>query len=196
MHSFISLSAFLAFFFVIVANVNAAAESQNGSASKCAAQKIPLLTQEPDQTPSILDACVKSTTAILNTCPVQDWDCLCTHYNNVLTCYNNCPADQGRFGVESSKVANCNAAKQFGTARESATAPQPTATKASGTAGNDGDGNASQTTSGGSKPTGTGPPSETETETPNAAPAMVVSGVEMGLGGLVWMLIAGVGYLM
>ncbi|PGH10376.1 hypothetical protein GX51_00134 [Blastomyces parvus] len=179
MHSFISLSALLTFFFVIVANVNAAAEPQNASTSKCAAQ-------------NILDACVKSTTAILNTCPTQDWDCLCTHHNNVLTCYNNCPGDQGRHGVESSKVAMCNAAKQFGTARESPTAPPPTATKPSDTAGNGGS-RASQT-SGGSKPTGTGPASAAET--PNAAPAIVVSVVEMGLGGLVWMLIAGVGYLM
>ncbi|OJD21061.1 hypothetical protein ACJ73_07602 [Blastomyces percursus] len=140
----------------------------------------------------MLRTCLKSTTIILQDCPAQDWDCLCTQYGNVLTCYNNCPTDPGRFAVESSKVANCNAAKQFGTARSSASAPKPTATQASGTAGNGGS-HASQT-SGAGKPTGTGPASETET--PNVAPAMVVSGVEMGLGGLVWMLIAWVGYLM
>ncbi|OAT06091.1 hypothetical protein BDBG_02374 [Blastomyces gilchristii SLH14081] len=177
MHSFISLSAFLTFFFAIMANVNAAASPQNDSPSKCDAQ-------------NILEACVESTTAILKSCPVQDWDCLCTHYSNVLTCYNNCPKDQGRHAVESSKVANCNAAKQFSTTRSSSSTSKPTATQTSGTADN---ADASQT-SGGSRPTGTGPASETET--PNAAPAMVASGVEMGLGGLAWMLIAGVGYLM
>ncbi|PGH30034.1 hypothetical protein GX50_07190 [[Emmonsia] crescens] len=188
MHSFTSISALFTFFFIIVANINVAAaqdKPKDGNAIKCDAQ-------------NILDACVKSTKAILESCPVQDWDCLCTQYNNVLTCYNNCPADQGRFAIESSKVANCNAAKQFGTAHASTSAPHPTATKATATTsggGSGGGGNASQTSEG-SKATGTGPRSSaSRTPSPNAAAAMVVGGVEMRIGGLVWMLVAGIGYL-
>ncbi|OAX80051.1 hypothetical protein ACJ72_05623 [Emergomyces africanus] len=115
MHSIISISALFTLFFVIVANINVAAaqdKPKDGNTSNCAAQYI-------------LDACVKSTTSILASCPVQDWDCLCTQYNNVLTCYNNCPGDPGRFAVESSKVANCNAAKHFGKARSSTTLRNP-----------------------------------------------------------------------
>jgi len=58
----------------------------------------------------ILDTCLMTTKAILDTCGPNDYSCLCTQYTNVLTCYNNCPADQGRFAIESFQADNCNAA--------------------------------------------------------------------------------------
>ncbi|OJD19963.1 hypothetical protein AJ78_00157 [Emergomyces pasteurianus Ep9510] len=179
MHSFISISTLFALIFLIVANVNVAVaqdKPKNGNASNCAAQ-------------NILDACVKSTTSILNSCPVQDWECLCTQYTNVLTCYNNCPGDPGRFAVDSSKVANCNAAKHFGSSR-STSVPPATGTKATGTASAGDGSNASQTA------TGTGMRnSAAATNSPNAAAAMFVGGVELGIGGLAWVLAATIGYL-
>ncbi|QSS64459.1 hypothetical protein I7I51_01527 [Histoplasma capsulatum] len=171
MRSFISLSAFLTFLCIGVANINVAA-ADSGSSSKCQAQ-------------NILDACLKSTNLLLSTCAVQDWICLCDKYTAILTCYNNCPRDPGRFGVDSAKVANCNAADTLRTTTPVSTL-KPTATENTG---------AASQTSGESTATGTGA-SSSASATGNAAAGMVVVGGEMGMGGLVWMLLAGIGYLM
>jgi hypothetical protein len=59
----------------------------------------------------IIQTCVATEKAQLDNCKPNDWDCLCEQSNNVLTCYNNCPSDPNRFGVEQTKVSYCNAAK-------------------------------------------------------------------------------------
>ena len=46
----------------------------------------------------------------------DDWDCMCTQSNNVLTCYNNCPGDPNAFGAQQTKISYCNAANVYGTA--------------------------------------------------------------------------------
>lgn len=110
---------------------------------------------------------------------------LLTRLKHECSCYNNCPQDPGRFGVDSAKVANCNAADTLRTTTPVSTL-KPTATKNTG---------AASQTSGESTATGTGARSSASA-TGNAAAGMVVVGGEMGMGGLVWMLLAGIGYLM
>ncbi|EME84207.1 uncharacterized protein MYCFIDRAFT_195328 [Pseudocercospora fijiensis CIRAD86] len=63
------------------------------------------------QIDTIISACLGSTTPQLKACASQDWDCMCTQSQNVLTCYNNCPSDPNKFGAEQTSVSYCNAAK-------------------------------------------------------------------------------------
>ncbi|KAJ9665163.1 hypothetical protein H2201_004824 [Coniosporium apollinis] len=49
---------------------------------------------------TIVDACLASTQALADACPGNDWVCLCTQYQNVLTCYNNCPNLPNRATVQ------------------------------------------------------------------------------------------------
>ncbi|EON62821.1 hypothetical protein W97_02046 [Coniosporium apollinis CBS 100218] len=49
---------------------------------------------------TIVDACLASTQALADACVGNDWVCLCTQYQNVLTCYNNCPSLPNRATVQ------------------------------------------------------------------------------------------------
>ncbi|RAH44326.1 GPI anchored serine-threonine rich protein [Aspergillus brunneoviolaceus CBS 621.78] len=60
---------------------------------------------------SILDACLKQLQPQMDACAQNDWDCLCTQSQNVLTCYNDCPSDPGRYTVTQQQVPYCNAAQ-------------------------------------------------------------------------------------
>lgn len=62
---------------------------------------------------SIIASCLGTTGAQLNACATNDWDCMCEQTTNVLTCYNNCPSDPRRNGVDQQNVSYCNAAKAY-----------------------------------------------------------------------------------
>lgn len=42
-----------------------------------------------------------------------DYDCLCTQYTNLLTCYNNCPNDSGVTTVQQQREQYCTAASAY-----------------------------------------------------------------------------------
>ena len=67
----------------------------------------------------IINTCLGSTKAQLAACAATDWDCLCTQQTNVLTCYNNCPADPNAFGAQQTETSYCNAAKAYGSSSSS-----------------------------------------------------------------------------
>jgi len=133
----------------------------------------------------ILDTCLSTTKAILATCGPNDYSCLCTQYGNVLTCYNNCPADQGRFAIEASKVANCNAASLLASTTTTTSKPSTTASSSAATTTTD---SASNTVAAASS--STAKPS-------NAAAGMRGDQiVAVEVGGLVALLAMGLGTLM
>ncbi|KZF25621.1 hypothetical protein L228DRAFT_244499 [Xylona heveae TC161] len=88
-----------ALIFISAASV---ALGQSTASSSCAAQ-------------NILDACLATENTQLGTCQSNDYKCLCDKYTNVLTCYNNCPGDSGKFSAQQNVVANCNAASVYAT---------------------------------------------------------------------------------
>ncbi|KAL4954788.1 hypothetical protein BDW69DRAFT_162439 [Aspergillus filifer] len=71
---------------------------------------------------NILDACVNSIQAQVDNCGANEWDCLCEQTNNMLTCYNNCPGDPARNGVNQQRISYCNAADQLSSTSTSTTA--------------------------------------------------------------------------
>ncbi|KAL5341723.1 hypothetical protein BJX70DRAFT_24769 [Aspergillus crustosus] len=84
---------------------------------------------------NILDACIQSIQIQVENCGPNEWDCLCEQTNNLLTCYNNCPLDPGRIGVQQQKVSYCNAAgitSTTTTTRASTTSTTATSTTEAG----------------------------------------------------------------
>ncbi|KAL3480091.1 hypothetical protein BJX99DRAFT_221249 [Aspergillus californicus] len=70
---------------------------------------------------NILDTCLRSIQAQVDSCSPNDWGCLCEQTNNLLTCYNNCPEDGGRNGVQQQKLSYCNAASLTSTTTSTTT---------------------------------------------------------------------------
>lgn len=64
------------------------------SVSVCAAQPV-------------LDQCLASTQAIVTGCVSTDYDCLCSKWNDVLTCFNQCPNDSRKGSTQSSVDTFC-----------------------------------------------------------------------------------------
>jgi len=60
----------------------------------------------------ILERCLETTKPQIANCDVQDWECLCARQTDVLTCFNNCPQDDGIHAQQATVTAICNAAKQ------------------------------------------------------------------------------------
>ncbi|RPA88257.1 hypothetical protein BJ508DRAFT_356990 [Ascobolus immersus RN42] len=60
----------------------------------------------------ILERCLETTKPQIANCDVQDWECLCARQTDVLTCFNNCPQDEGIHAQQATVTAICNAAKQ------------------------------------------------------------------------------------
>jgi len=149
---------------------SSAAVPSTSSPSNCAAQ-------------DILDACLTSTKAILASCAANDYGCLCDQYTNVLTCYNNCPDDPGRFGIQQEVTQNCAANKAYGT---TSTIPKDTATKTTATSAAASTGTGTAVTTGfgtGSSSTGTSSGSASGSTHTGAAQRVVVSGGLVGLAG-------------
>ncbi|APA12643.1 hypothetical protein SS1G_03709 [Sclerotinia sclerotiorum 1980 UF-70] len=88
---------------------------------------------------NVLDACLSSTTAIAQACQPTDYNCLCTSWNAVLTCYNQCPNDAGYAGALSNKQTYCNNASVYTSTSSSAISrdwpTSATATAAGGATG-------------------------------------------------------------
>ncbi|OCL12386.1 hypothetical protein AOQ84DRAFT_156349 [Glonium stellatum] len=103
-----------------------ASAAQPTSTSTCLAQ-------------NIVDACVASIQPQISACSGTDWICLCQQYQNLLTCYNNCPNDPEKSTVQSQVTSYCTAAAPLlsASAASAATMPHPstTATTASGASG-------------------------------------------------------------
>jgi len=76
---------------------------------------------------SILDSCVGSIQAQLNSCDSNDYSCLCAGYINMLTCYDNCPNDTGASTVQQQRTQNCNAASVYSSTTVLSTAPATSA---------------------------------------------------------------------
>lgn len=76
--------------------------SAPASSSSCAAQQV-------------LDACLGTEQALINSCQSNDYSCLCNNYGNLLTCYANCPNDPGVTSVQQFRTQYCSAASAYGT---------------------------------------------------------------------------------
>ncbi|KAL4785137.1 hypothetical protein BJX76DRAFT_325698 [Aspergillus varians] len=97
----LSIFSFLATLSVcVLAQDTTSTATSTHTASSCDAQ-------------NILDACVKSIQVQVDACSSNEWDCLCEQTSNMLTCYNNCPGDGGRNGVQQQRLSYCNAAGQL-----------------------------------------------------------------------------------
>jgi hypothetical protein len=59
---------------------------------------------------SIVDACRTGIEFQIDKCIANDWVCLCQNYQNLLTCYNNCPDSLFRSPVENQVTSYCAAA--------------------------------------------------------------------------------------
>lgn len=59
----------------------------------------------------IIQTCLGTENAQLQSCAANDWDCMCTQQTNVMTCYNNCPSDPNAVGASQTQTSYCNAAK-------------------------------------------------------------------------------------
>ncbi|EED23963.1 GPI anchored serine-threonine rich protein [Talaromyces stipitatus ATCC 10500] len=150
---------------------------------------------------NILDACLATEQAQLQACGVNDWSCLCEQSNNVLTCYNNCPGDDGHFGAQQRMTSYCNAAKAYSPSSISSSAvSSATSAHASESSG----GSASSTASGASAtetgPSSSGHSSSSSTSasgslfTPHSAAASIAAGMVVQ-GGVVAALALGLGLI-
>lgn len=61
----------------------------------------------------ILDACLTTENAKFAACSEGDWDCKCSSYNNIMTCFNNCPNDSRRETQQGQQKIFCGYASQF-----------------------------------------------------------------------------------
>ncbi|KXT06923.1 hypothetical protein AC578_7156 [Pseudocercospora eumusae] len=112
--------------FVVATTGFAAAQSSTSAASSTASTGV--TSGCGTQIDTIISACLGSTQPQLKACDSQDWDCLCTQSQNVLTCYNNCPGDPNKFGAEQTSVSYCNAAKAYGSSASASMSKTATAT--------------------------------------------------------------------
>ncbi|KAK7732803.1 hypothetical protein SLS57_000746 [Botryosphaeria dothidea] len=87
------------------------------------------------QAANIVTACVDGYKSRTEGCGGNDWDCLCSVYTDLLTCYNNCPNDPTRSSVQNQVTQFCNAANaNKSTSSSSSGSATVTATSASSAA--------------------------------------------------------------
>lgn len=81
----------------LLLSVAAAATTISGSTSStaCAAQPV-------------MDSCYASTSAIAQACTTTDYGCLCSKWNDVVTCFLQCPNDPRYASAKSSHETYCN----------------------------------------------------------------------------------------
>ncbi|PMD56938.1 uncharacterized protein K444DRAFT_632096 [Hyaloscypha bicolor E] len=82
----------------LLLSVAAAATTISGSSASstaCAAQPV-------------MDSCYASTSAIAQACTTTDYGCLCSKWNDVLTCFLQCPNDPRYASAKSSHETYCN----------------------------------------------------------------------------------------
>ncbi|KAK4100053.1 hypothetical protein N658DRAFT_145610 [Parathielavia hyrcaniae] len=61
----------------------------------------------------IVEACLEFENAKLNECGQENWDCSCQQWQNIITCYNNCPNDPRQHAAEGQRVIFCGYASQY-----------------------------------------------------------------------------------
>ncbi|CZR60376.1 uncharacterized protein PAC_10272 [Phialocephala subalpina] len=69
---------------------------------------------------AVLDSCFASTTAIIQTCATTDYGCLCQKYNDLLTCFLQCPNDSRLGAAQSSQATYCSDASAYTSTTSSA----------------------------------------------------------------------------
>lgn len=86
----------------LLAGVFALASTAFAADEKCAAQ-------------NIVDACVAGYQDRIKGCEkkANDWICMCDVYNDVLTCYNNCPDSNMKPPVQNQVTQYCTAAEPY-----------------------------------------------------------------------------------
>ncbi|KAF2759834.1 hypothetical protein EJ05DRAFT_474889 [Pseudovirgaria hyperparasitica] len=124
---------------------------------------------------NIVEACLPSVQIRIDACDSQDWRCQCDTYQQLLTCYDNCPNDARKPSVQNQVTQFCAAASAYqpsSTVAPASSTPTPSA--------------ATSTTDEQPSETGSG---AQETNSQGAAgvvavPVGAVFGVLMGLAGL------------
>ncbi|KAK1750819.1 hypothetical protein QBC47DRAFT_87437 [Echria macrotheca] len=109
----------------------------------------------------IVEACLGTENGKLATCGTQDYVCRCNAFENILTCFNNCPNDPRKHDYEGQKQIFCGYASQFPSTTPKATgattAPATSAeTTAAGGSGSGSQGTANAGASNGGTATSTG----------------------------------------
>jgi len=116
----------------------AAAQSTAASVATVATAAQPT-SSSTCQAQNIVDACIADTQPQINACAGNDWICLCQQYQNLLTCYNNCPDLPERATVQNQVTSFCTAAAPLLSSSAAAAATRPhastTAATASGASG-------------------------------------------------------------
>ncbi|KAL2817873.1 hypothetical protein BJX63DRAFT_96673 [Aspergillus granulosus] len=135
---------FLSVVSLLAASVAVLAQGTETSASS------PAATGDSCDAQTILDTCLASIQVQVDNCGPNEWDCLCEQTNNLLTCYNNCPRDGGRNGVQQQKVSYCNAAEAAGLLSSTTSTSATTTSTATSTASQDDE--ATPTSSGAASP--------------------------------------------
>ncbi|OCK75998.1 hypothetical protein K432DRAFT_385777 [Lepidopterella palustris CBS 459.81] len=92
--------------------VASAATPSSSASSTCQAQ-------------NIVDACIASIQPQINACAGNDWICLCQQYQNLLTCYNNCPGLPEKATVQNQVTSFCTAAAPLLSSSAAAAATMP-----------------------------------------------------------------------
>ncbi|KAE9377980.1 hypothetical protein N431DRAFT_500709 [Stipitochalara longipes BDJ] len=62
----------------------------------------------------VMDSCYASTSAIAEACATTDYGCLCSKWNDVLTCFLQCPNDPRYASTLSSHETYCNDFAAYG----------------------------------------------------------------------------------
>ncbi|KAK0733300.1 hypothetical protein B0T26DRAFT_745360 [Lasiosphaeria miniovina] len=112
--SLLSLAVFAS---AVAAQTTAAADSS----SDCAADYI-------------VSRCLETENDKLDACVTGDWNCMCSQWQNIVTCYNNCPNDQRVSTAKGQEQIFCGYASQFPSATPTkaaaakTTVPTPAAT--------------------------------------------------------------------
>ncbi|KAK3055342.1 hypothetical protein LTR09_003895 [Extremus antarcticus] len=99
--------------FVLAAAGLAAAQSSSSSAAPAESSASTAPSGCGSATDAIIAACLQSTSIQLNACKANAWGCMCTAQKNIVTCYNNCPADPAAAPAQQQETSWCNAAKAF-----------------------------------------------------------------------------------
>ncbi|PMD27440.1 hypothetical protein NA56DRAFT_654249 [Hyaloscypha hepaticicola] len=150
--------------------------SSTTSSTACAAQPV-------------MDSCYASTSAIAQACATTDYSCLCSKWNDVLTCFLQCPNDPRYAATLSSHETYCNDEVAYGTTTSAPISrPVSAAPSSATTSGSSG---AQTTDSGGvrvassSTASGTGASSTGTSKNGAEGLAIGAGSVLMGVAGLV-----------
>ncbi|KAL2162397.1 hypothetical protein VTH06DRAFT_7310 [Thermothelomyces fergusii] len=76
----------------------------------------------------IVEACLSTQRAKLNSCGTEDYSCRCNAWKDILICYDNCPNDERRKEDDGQRQIFCGYASQFAS---TTTTPPPASTTTS-----------------------------------------------------------------